>query len=227
MRVNLSDVVNKAEEFHKQAGIDYEESVKAFLEGFNKLKLKMEQQIKEQVSPIDVLIHFLDGWEIKSGRQVAVIQVFKMEQEAQQLKRNDDDRRVMAAIVLEELQEFYLPQGMEAEVISEEELRELLGLKNNTILPNYLQIILLSNWIYYPLSFPFQLIRIFFIAYYCVRPAIEEATLMIQESRPFNMERVLDILFSKMPTICQTRYWYHHIISGVLLWILIFLWWNK
>ena len=99
--------------------------------------------------------------------------------------------------------------------------------KNKKKLPIWMHIvciILLNNWVYFPLSFPFQIIRTGILVVIIIKPAIRAVKRVTDGGEDINIMEMIGVALKKMPAICDVDFWYHHIVIGILLWALFLTW---
>lgn len=229
MQIHISEIIAKAEEYYRRILPDgeYDETLHAIQESIIKFTKKVQDDPDQQPVPVwEAVAYFLsrDNDDVHF-KTFIVIAGFKIEQEKQNIKEDKEHGEAMARIALSNLKEFYLPENATVEILTVDELVERYNKSQKQILKSSVQIFFLNSYVYYPLSLLFIIIKMCLVVIFIMKPASKAVKKMIYEngSQP-DIMKITEMANSRLPKICDTKYWYHHIIIGILLWILLFLW---
>lgn len=229
MQIHISEIIAKAEEYYRRILPDgeYDEALHAIQESIIKFINKVQDDPDQQPVPVwEAVAYFLsrDNDDVHF-KTFIVIAGFKIEQEKQSIKEDKEHWEAMVRIALSNLKEFYLPENATVEILTVDELVERYNKSQKQILKSSVQIFFLNSYVYYPVTFLFLIIKTCLIIILVIKPVYKSVKKTVYENgeQP-NLIKITEVAISRLPRICDTKYWYHHIIIGILLWILLFLW---
>lgn len=237
-KFSIEEIISKAEEFYKNPEIwtapaTYEASLEEMKQKIFKIQNIAKEDFKKDMSIADVIYTAIKAERDIVSIHISILVGFRMEQEKQKEKENKQDLEAIVRLVLEQLAFFSLPPGSKVTVMSMEEVEEAIRKNNIEINKSLLKLFFMNGWIYYPLSLPFVILKIIWFICVVIKPATKEVKNLDMSEvkdmsdinfKKLNFKSIIEGAEKRMPKIMDIEYFGHHIVCGILMWIIILKW---